>query len=78
LQSIDENELEMKNQVRNLTKGELDREIAELSNDVDFLESQVQADLKSYSSEELETANRKIAGVKRKLEFFKKELARRK
>ena len=64
--------------VQTLTKEELDRDIAELGNEIIFLEQQVHVDLKSYSPSELKAANRKVAGNKRKLEMLKKELARRK
>jgi hypothetical protein len=53
---------------------ELDRDVSELSNDINFLESQVQADLSSYSSVELTIAYDKIADRKRKLEILKAEL----
>ena len=67
----------LQKKAKTLSKQELDLKIAELSYDIDFLEQQVQADLKSYSSEELSVANVKIVEAKQKLELFKTELAKR-
>jgi MEDS: MEthanogen/methylotroph, DcmR Sensory domain len=78
--SGNENDVGMKaleKRIKTLSKEELDREIAELSNDLNFLESQVQADFESYSSDALIASSRKIADIKRKLELHKIELARR-
>jgi len=67
----------LQEKVQKFTKEELDRDIAELSNDIDFLESQVEADLGSFSPEELTTAYGKIDRRKQKLEILKVELAKR-
>jgi len=56
---------------------ELDRDVAELSNDIKFLESQLKEDLISYSSEELSIAHRKIANYKLKLEILEAEITQR-
>ena len=56
---------------------ELDRDVAELSNDIKFLESQLKEDLASYSSEELSIAHRKIANYKLKLEILEAEITQR-
>jgi len=68
---------EFQKKARSLTVEELDRDVAELSNDVKFLESQLQADLTSYSSAELAIAQRKIANRKRRLEILEAELTQR-
>ena len=67
----------LQKKAQTLTVEELNRDVAELSNDINFLESQVQADLTSYSSEELTIALRKIAYRKRKLEILEAELTQR-
>ena len=48
-----------------------------ISYDIDFLERQVQADLRSYSPKELSGARAKIARLKQRSEILKIELSRR-
>jgi len=67
----------LESHARSISREDLGREIAELSNDLAFLESQVQSDLASYSDHELEIAKTKIARVERKLNIFKIELSGR-
>jgi len=69
--------LNLQRKAQTLTKDELDRDLAELSNDIDFLERQIRADLASYSPEELSAAHRMIACINQKVEILKIELAKR-
>ncbi len=67
----------LQKKVKTLSKQELDLKIAELSYDVDFLERQVQADLRSYSPKELSDVRAKIARLKLRSEILKIEFSRR-
>jgi len=67
----------LQKQVQTWTKEELDRDFAELSNDTRFLESQVQADMGSYSPADLSEAHARISRLKQKLEIFRTELGKR-
>jgi len=60
-----------------LTTGELDRELAEFSNEIQFLEEQVGADFDSYQPAQLERAKEKIARFKKKAEILEMEISRR-
>jgi hypothetical protein len=74
---MDQELTKLQKEARTLTKEELDRDFAELCNDLRFLESQVQADLGSYDPEGLSFAYAKISRLKPKLKILKVELARR-
>jgi hypothetical protein len=63
--------------VPKLPSDELERDFAEVSMDILFLEAQITADLGSYFPKELEKANGKIACVKQRAEILKIELSRR-
>jgi len=52
----------------------IDRELAEVSHEIEFLESQVIADIGSYSPEELKRANEKISHFKQRAEIFRIQL----
>jgi len=52
----------------------LERDLAELLNDIQFLEAQVDCDIGSYSMKELEKAKEKIAKLKQKADIIKFEL----
>jgi hypothetical protein len=62
---------------RTLTREELDRDLTELFFEIDFLQRQMQADLRSYSSKELESIYERIARHKQKLRILEIELAKR-
>lgn len=63
--------------VKALSNEIIDRKIAEVSADIDFLERQVDADLDSYSTDDLSSARNKIASLRQKLVILKIEFARR-
>ena len=63
--------------MRTLSRAELDRDLSELFFEIDFLERQVQADLRGYSPQELEAAQEKIAHLKQKLRILELELGKR-
>ena len=60
------------------TMAELDRDLAEITNEIQFLEDQLQCDLGSYSPEQLMRGREKIADFKKKAESIQVELERRK
>jgi len=55
----------------------IDRDLAEISHEISFLEAQVSADPGSYSEAGLKMAGARISRFKRKSEILKAELARR-
>ena len=59
---------------RNLSSDELDRELADLSNEVEFLEKQLECDIGSYTTQALERANQKVSKFKLRAEILKVEL----
>jgi hypothetical protein len=64
--------------VSKLAIEELDRDLAEAKIDIDFLQSQIKADLGSYSPEELQRAEAKILFLQRTAEIIENELSRKK
>ena len=60
--------------VPSLSTAELDLDLAEISNNVLFLEEQLQADLASYTPEQLEAAYAKISQLKQRSEILGMEL----
>ena len=71
-------ENELKIRVRNLSMGEIDRELAEISLEISFLEEQVESDLEGYSTLDLERGREKISILKRRSQIYQIELERRK
>jgi len=67
----------LQRKAKTLTKEELDRDLAEISGDIHFLERQIEADLNSYSSNELLVARGRIAHLKRMAELLEAELVLR-
>ena len=61
-----------------LSAEELDRDFAEVSLEIEFLEAQVQSELESYSPVALKHAENKILVLKRKAENLKNEIEMRK
>jgi hypothetical protein len=61
-------------EIQNLPLENIDRDLAELSHEIEFLEAQVEVDLGSYSPEQLARAYGKIAHLKRRAEILKIEL----
>ena len=59
------------------TSEELDRDLAEITLDCEFLDAQVQSDLGSYSAAELMMAQEKISHFKRKAGAIRMELETR-
>ena len=57
---------------------ELDRDYAEITMDIQFLEDQVRCELERYSPEALTAAKEKINGLKKKAETIQSELEKRK
>ena len=69
--------LSFREKAKTLPPETLDRDIAELLLECGFLEEQVKADIASYSTKDLESANQKVAFMKMKIEIAKIELARK-
>jgi MEDS: MEthanogen/methylotroph, DcmR Sensory domain len=67
----------VESEIRNLSTGELERDISEMKNEIDFLVSQVKADLGSYAPSDLRNAISKISLLKRKEEMMNVEYAKR-
>jgi hypothetical protein len=72
------NENDMKNIARNLSSEEIDRDLAEVLTEIEFLKEQVKYDFKSYSQKDLNRANEKISQLMKSAEILKIELSRRK
>ena len=62
---------EFEPEIQKLSDGDLEREISELKNDIEFLISQVRVDLESYAPNDLQHAVAKISYHKRKEEKLK-------
>lgn len=60
-----------------LSTEDLDRDFAELSSDIQFLDAQIASDLETYSTEELERAIAKTALLKLKAEIIVLEMKKR-
>ena len=63
--------------MENLSPQVLDRDLAEFSIEIQFLEDQIRLDIERYSADELTRAYSKISHFKRRAEIFKIELDRR-
>lgn len=63
--------------VSNFSIAELDRDLAEAKNDIEFLEFQIKVDLGSYAPEDLEAARARIDLLKRKVDILEREIANR-
>lgn len=74
-QDLDFVSLRLKVHIQSLD--ELDRDFAEITNDITFLESQVECDLGSYTSEQLAAFYKRISRMKKKAEILKAERATR-
>lgn len=61
-------------EVHRLPSEDIDRDLAELSHEIDFLDEQVRVDLESYSPEQLTRASGKIAHLRQKAEILRIEL----
>jgi len=68
---------DLETRISKLPIEELDRNFAELCNDVDFLEAQVNCDLGSFSPKDLHDANERISGLKKQRNLMKIELEKR-
>lgn len=55
----------------------LDRDLAEVSIEIQFLEAQIRADPDSYTADQLARAHTKIARFKKRAEILKTELDRK-
>ena len=63
--------------VRDIPSDTLERDLAEADFEIQFLESQVKADLGSYTPNELSDAHGKISHFKQRAEILKIEMKRR-
>jgi hypothetical protein len=75
--NLNEELLSLQAKVQNLPSDQLDREFAELSVEISFLQDQIQADVGSYGTDDLAKAQEKINHYKRRSEIIKIELDRR-
>jgi len=75
--NLDQELLSLRREVVNLSPRVLDRDLAENSIEIQFLEDQIRLDVGSYSADELRKANSKVSRLKRRAEIFKIELERR-
>jgi hypothetical protein len=73
----DQELVSLRQRVKRLPAQELDRDLGEVSNDIQFLEDQIRFDIESYDTDELEQAYAKIAHIKQRAEILKTELNRR-
>jgi len=71
-------EKEAEGKVRKLPLEELDRDYAEISSEIEFLEEQLRCDIGGYTPEALGEAKEKIAHFRKKAKFLEIELERRK
>jgi len=67
----------LRKEVQNSSTEILDRDLAEISSEIQFLEDQVRNDIERYSLDEKKKAYSKISYFKRRAEIFKIELDRR-
>ena len=61
--------------VKNASSQQLEKDLAGISGDVEFLNAQVEADLRSYSPVELEKSEEKISRLRQKADIIKFELS---
>jgi hypothetical protein len=59
--------------IQSLPTDEIERDIAEIENDVSFLEAQIRIDARSYTQTDLKHAKSKINLTRRKAELLKRE-----
>jgi hypothetical protein len=69
--------ISLREKAHNLPLFELDRDVVEISIEIEFLEIQVECDLGSYTPKDLLAAYEKISHYKQKAEILKTELANR-
>jgi len=69
--------LTLQAEAHELSSDNLDRDLAELSHEIEFLDEQVRVDIESYSPEQLAEAWGKIAYLKQRADILKVELDRR-
>jgi hypothetical protein len=74
---LDQELLMLQEKVHNLPSQLLDRDLAEVSIEIQFLEDQVKADIEHYSAEELKRAKAKILRFKKRADILKTESDRR-
>ena len=68
---------DFRRKVKDLSDGEIDAQIAEISLDITFLEIQLKAEPEAYSYEALKNAEMRINGMKEQLEILKAEINER-
>ena len=66
----------LRQKLHSMTMAEVDRDLAEISTEVMFLQEQVKCDFKSYSPEDLTYAYEKIAHLKRTVEILTIKMSR--
>jgi hypothetical protein len=69
--------LTVQDDLKGRTSEELDRDLAEVSMDIEFLTAQVKLDMESYSPDNLEAAYGKISEFDRKRKLIEFELQNR-
>jgi hypothetical protein len=74
---LDQELLMLQEKVHNLPSQLLDRDLAEVSIEIQFLEDQVKADIEHYSTGELKRAKAKISRFKKRADILKTESDRR-
>jgi hypothetical protein len=74
---LDQELLMLQEKVHNLPSRLLDRDLAEVSIEIQFLEDQVKADIEYYSTQELKRAKAKISRFKKRADILKTESDRR-
>jgi hypothetical protein len=67
----------LRSKLRNVSSEILDRDLSEMSQEIEFLEEQVRADLTDYLPADIERATEKITHLKSKADVFKIELDKR-
>ena len=73
----DQELLSLRRKVTELPSEELDREVAEASMEIEFLEAQMKMESALFSPEDLKRATSKVLHYKRRAEIFKVELGKR-
>ena len=62
---------------QNLSSKEIEQILAQLSIDIEFLDEQIKADIKRYSTEQLATAFEKISYLKEMAKILNSEMTKR-
>jgi hypothetical protein len=74
---VDNELISFRKSAESKTVNELDRDLAELKEEINFLEEQLRADSRSYSPIKLKSAVEKISHFKKRAEILEDEMTRR-